>query len=68
MVKDKQNINLKIRERFANPNIFIIFVVKYDESDFFPKRRVETDRNRHIHTWRCVYSDINLFMVNLQIQ
>ena len=36
MVKDKQNINLKIRERFANPNIFIIFVVKYDESDFFP--------------------------------
>ena len=32
----KQNINLKIRERFANPNIFIIFVVKYDESDFFP--------------------------------
>jgi hypothetical protein len=25
------------QERFANPNIFIIFVVKYDESDFFRK-------------------------------
>ena len=50
-----------LTKRFANPNIFITFVVKYDESDFFPKRRIVMDRNRHIHTWCCVYKRYKSF-------
>ena len=34
-----------IEKTFAIPETFTTFVVKYDESDFFPKRRIVTEKD-----------------------
>ena len=52
-VKNEYSLKWTLKElqkSFAISYYFITFVSKYDESDFFPKRRVWIDRNRHIHT------------------
>ena len=61
-------MNKQQRKQLLIPINFTTFVVKYDESHFFPKRRNGIDRNRHICTWRCVYSDKIFLRRILQIQ